>query len=147
MTSKAPKTPDSGRFELINDRDQIDAAIKTVLDSLAAHGYTESSRFAVRLAVEEALANALRHGHKRLPHTTPIRLTFQASPDDLRITITDQGPGFAPGAVPDPTLEENLELPSGRGLMLMRAYMTSVTFNDRGNQVTMLYRKPPPKKK
>jgi len=147
MTSKVPKTPDSGRFELINDRDQIDAAIKGILDSLSAHGYTESSRFAVRLAVEEALANALRHGHRGLPHTTPIRVTFQASPHDLRITITDQGPGFTPGAVPDPTLEENLELPSGRGLMLMRAYMTSVTFNDKGNQVTMLYTKPPPKKK
>jgi len=147
MTSKVPPTPDSGRFDLINDRDQIDAAIKQILDSLEGHGYTESSKFAVRLAVEEGLANALRHGHKGMPNTTPIRVTFKASPAELKITITDQGPGFSPGTVPDPTLEENLELPSGRGLMLMRAYMTSVTFNAKGNQVTMLYRKPAPKKK
>jgi serine/threonine-protein kinase RsbW len=146
MTATQP-TPDSGEFDLINDRDQIDAVIKRILDSLTTHGYTESSKFAVRLAVEEGLANALRHGHKGMPGSTPVHLGFSSSDVQLIVTITDQGPGFSPGTVPDPTLDENLELPSGRGLMLMRAYMTSVDFNAKGNQVTMLYRKPVPKKK
>ena len=56
------------------------------------------------------------------------------------------GPGFDPSTVPDPTLDQNLEIPSGRGLMLMRAYMTAVTFNPAGNRVTMRYRKPPGRK-
>jgi serine/threonine-protein kinase RsbW len=63
----------------------------------------------------------------------------------LSVEIEDRGPGFDPGAVPDPTLEQNLEIPSGRGLMLMRAYMTSVTFNPAGNRVRLLYRRPPGK--
>lgn len=147
MTSTQPTTPDSGEFDLTHDRDQIDAAVKMILDALSAHGYTESSKFAVRLAVEEGLANAMRHGHKSLPPQTPVHLTFRASDAELGVTITDQGPGFSPGTVPDPTLDENLELPSGRGLMLMRAYMASVTFNAKGNEVRMVYRKPPAKKK
>ena len=58
--------------------------------------------------------------------------------DRIQIQITDEGDGFDPNAVPDPTDEENLEIPSGRGLMLMRCYMTSVKFNRKGNCVTMV---------
>lgn len=142
-----PSKQDAGQFDLIHDRDQIDAAVKRIIGGLTLHGYTESSKFAVRLAIEEGLANAFRHGHKGLPATSGVHVTFNVTPDQLRVTIQDSGPGFDPHVVPDPTLDENLELPSGRGLMLMRAYMTSVTFNSKGNQVTMVYKKPAPKKK
>ena len=56
--------------------------------------------------------------------------------------IEDRGPGFDPGTVKDPTLDENLELPTGRGLLLIRAYMTSVEYNAKGNRVRMVYTKP-----
>ena len=95
-----------------------------------------------RLALEEGISNAFRHGHRGLTGETPIRLRFRVGPDELHVVITDRGPGFDPGTVPDPTLEQNLEVPSGRGLMLMRAYMTSVTHNAAGNEVTLVYRKP-----
>ncbi len=98
--------------------------------------------FAVRLAIEEALANAFNHGTRHLPKDTPVRLQFSASSTHIEISVEDQGPGFRPAAVPDPTLDENLEVPTGRGLLLMRAYMTSVDYNDRGNRVSMIYRKP-----
>ncbi|MCL4211472.1 MAG: ATP-binding protein [Phycisphaerales bacterium] len=51
----------------------------------------------------------------------------------------DEGSGFVPDAVPDPTLDENIVIPSGRGLMLMRAYMSEVCYNDRGNRVYLRY--------
>lgn len=140
-----PAGPDSGELDLLHDRSQIDAAVKRILEQLAAMGYSDSSRFAVRLAIEEGISNAFRHGHRELPASTPIHLSYSAKPDQLRVVITDRGPGFDPSAVPDPTLEQNLEVPSGRGLMLMRAYMTQVSFNPVGNQVTLVYRKPPPK--
>ncbi|MFA7238304.1 MAG: ATP-binding protein, partial [Phycisphaeraceae bacterium] len=54
---------------------------------------------------------------------------------------TDEGPGFTPEGVPDPTRGENLERPSGRGVMLMKAYMTKVSFSPSGNRVTMIKRK------
>ncbi|QYU70730.1 ATP-binding protein [Leptolyngbya sp. 15MV] len=126
----------------MHDREQIDLFVRDVLDALTRRGYTESSRFAVRLALEEAISNALRHGHKHLPPDTPAHVRWSADDHELRVVITDQGPGFDPDAVPDPTLDENLERPSGRGLMLIRAYMSSVTFAKRGTEVTMVYKKP-----
>ena len=56
--------------------------------------------------------------------------------------VEDQGPGFDPGSLPDPTTRENIEKPSGRGLLLIRAYMSSVVFNEVGNRVTMVYLHP-----
>ena len=56
---------------------------------------------------------------------------------ELFISIADEGDGFNPDDVPDPTAEDNLEIPSGRGLMLMHSFMDSVAYNDKGNQVTM----------
>ena len=131
-----------GRLEVPHHRDQIDGAIKTVLDALAKFNYNESSRFAVRLALEEGLANAFRHGHKGMADEVTAKVEFDVGPAQLTVTIEDRGAGFDPSTVPDPTLDANLELPSGRGLMLMRAYMTSVIFNAKGNRVTMIYKKP-----
>lgn len=142
MNPTDSKPRDSGRFELAHQRDKIEAAVKQVLEALAHHGYTESSRFAVRLAIEEGLANAFRHGHKGKPDSDTVTFEYDVGPQQLRVVIEDRGGGFDPKAVPDPTLDANLELPSGRGLMLMKAYMSSVTFNARGNQVTMVYKKP-----
>ena len=62
---------------------------------------------------------------------------MQCSSELLRIEIEDEGAGFNPLDVPDPTAEENLELPSGRGLMLMKNFMSNVEYNSLGNRVTM----------
>lgn len=104
--------------------------------------YAEDTAFAIRLALEEAIANALRHGNRMDPEKT-VRIEFVISPRQATITITDEGPGFNPDAVPDPTCDENLEKPCGRGIMLMRAYMDKVTFNRRGNRVSLVkYNRP-----
>jgi serine/threonine-protein kinase RsbW len=137
---------DAGAVELVHERGPMDEAVKRVLEALTRHGYSESSKFAVRLAIEEGLANAFRHGHRGLGDGTPVRFEYRVGPQELKVVITDHGPGFDPGSVPDPTLDANLELPGGRGLMLMRAYMSSVTFNAKGNEVTMVYRKPAARK-
>jgi serine/threonine-protein kinase RsbW len=54
------------------------------------------------------------------------------------IEIEDEGEGFDPGDVPDPTADENLERPCGRGIHLMRAFMTSIEYLDRGNRVVLI---------
>lgn len=123
------------RFE----RDAIERAERALLDAVERFHYPEASKFALRLAFEEAVMNAFRHGHRGLPPETPIRLSWSVAPDQARIEVEDQGPGFDCAAVPDPTLDENLERPTGRGLMLMRAYMTDVRFNPSGNTVTMTF--------
>ena len=70
------------------------------------------------------------------------KITVEAdlSPDQASFVIRDEGPGFDPGNVPDPTLQENLERECGRGLLLMRTFMDETRFNSRGNEVTMIKR-------
>jgi anti-sigma regulatory factor (Ser/Thr protein kinase) len=60
---------------------------------------------------------------------------------EAKFVIRDEGPGFDPSTLPDPTDPENLLRPCGRGVMLMRTFMNEVTFNDRGNEVTLIWRR------
>jgi serine/threonine-protein kinase RsbW len=98
--------------------------------------FNEHDVFSVKLALEEALVNAIKHGNQ-MDRTKKVRIAYQVYADRFEILISDEGTGFDPGDVPDPTAFENLERPCGRGLMLMRHYMTEVAFNERGNCVTM----------
>jgi serine/threonine-protein kinase RsbW len=92
--------------------------------------------FSIKLALEEALVNAIKHGNQ-FDRAKSVRVCFAVHADRFEVTITDEGTGFDPEDVPDPTAVENLERPCGRGLMLMRHYMTKVAYNDRGNSVVM----------
>ena len=103
---------------------------------LKANRYSERDIFGIRLALEEALVNAIKHGNQ-MDRAKKVRIAYQLFPDRFQVQITDEGTGFDPTDVPDPTAFENLERPCGRGLMLMRHYMTDVAFNERGNVVTM----------
>lgn len=132
--------PANRQQTLTGDRAGIDALTAGILDELSRRGYPEASKFAVRLALEEAISNACRHGHKGRPD--PVDVRWSVTDDEVEIAVEDRGPGFDPTAIADPTLDENLEVPQGRGIMLMRAYMASVRYNDRGNIVTMTYRRP-----
>ena len=102
-------------------------------------GYDEGARFAIKLALEEAINNAIKHGNKGDPRKT-VDVTYQIDAERAVITIADQGKGFDRDAVPDPTADENLEKPFGRGIMLMRAYMDEVRYSKAGNEVTMTKR-------
>ena len=106
---------------------------------LRRHSCPDDCLFAVRLALEEALSNAIKHGNRFDPDKT-VTVRFAVEPETVKLTITDQGSGFNPAAVPDPTTDEHLEDPSGRGITLMRAYMDEVVYNSRGNEVRMLKR-------
>ncbi len=134
-----PKPPhgDHDSLWVHNDRAIIDSIQDRVIDAADCLGYNTNAQFALRLALEEALVNAFKHGHKGLPGDTPVRFEFVVSPERIHVIVEDQGPGFTPKAVPDPTLDENLERPSGRGLVLMRAYMTRIEHNKQGNRVEM----------
>jgi serine/threonine-protein kinase RsbW len=104
----------------------------------ALRGYEFSDReiFSIKLALEEALVNAIKHGNQ-LDRAKKVCITYEVAADRFEISITDEGKGFDPEDVPDPTAVENLERPSGRGLMLMRHYMTEVHYNGCGNSVSM----------
>jgi len=92
--------------------------------------------FSIKLALEEALVNAIKHGNQ-YDRNKKVQIAYSVLPDRFVITITDEGEGFDPADVPDPTAVENLERPCGRGLMLMKHYMSEITYNERGNSVQM----------
>ena len=108
---------------------EIEAALRSV-------PFADHDIFAIKLALEEALVNAIKHGNQ-LDRAKSVRVAFHVGHDRFDVQITDEGPGFDPGDVPDPTAPENLERPCGRGLLLMRHYMTEVTYVPPGNQLTM----------
>ena len=111
-----------------------------VLSLAVAAGYSEDDRFAIRLSLEEALINAVKHGNNFDP-AKKVRVSADVEAEQTTISVCDEGAGFDPSGVPDPTADENLEKPSGRGIMLMRAYMDEVSYNDRGNEVRMTKRR------
>jgi serine/threonine-protein kinase RsbW len=113
---------------------QVQADIK---DALLAHLFDEQQQFHVELALEEALVNAIKHGNQLDPGKR-VLVRYDVSPQRFEIRIEDEGPGFNPSDVPDPTAPENLERPCGRGLLLIRNFMDDVRYHGRGNVVIMI---------
>ena len=103
-----------------------------ILQKLRESHFTEKVIFGVRLSLEEALVNAIKHGNG-LDRSKNVHVRFTVNQDHLLVEIEDEGPGFRPEDVPDPTAPENLERPCGRGLLLMRSYMTECQFLAPGN--------------
>lgn len=120
---------------------QLNRVETLILDRLEALNYGERIIFGVRLAIEEAVINAIKHGN-RMDKAKKVTIKYSVDRDECSISVADEGPGFDPNAVPDPTMDENLELPHGRGLVLMKAYMDDVFYNDKGNMVTMRKKAP-----
>ena len=98
--------------------------------------YPTKDVFGVKLALEEALVNAIKHGN-RMDATKSVRIACRVSNEKVRIEIEDEGSGFDWNHLPDPTDIENLEKPCGRGVMLMRAFMNVVQYNEQGNCVIL----------
>jgi serine/threonine-protein kinase RsbW len=110
--------------------------VQTEIESALLGHFSEAEIFGIKLAVEEALVNAVKHGNQMDPDKS-VHVSYLVQPGIFEITIGDEGPGFDPADVPDPTAPENLERPCGRGLLLMRHYMNEVRFNASGNEVHM----------
>src|SRR3954453_4487180 len=99
-----------------------------IASALQASAYTEHDIFSIKLALEEALVNAIKHGNQMDPDKR-VFVTYHVCRERFEIRITDEGEGFNPEDVPDPTAIENLERPCGRGLLLMRGFMTEVEYH------------------
>ena len=108
-----------------------------ILEEVKRCGYRENAAFAIKLALEEALTNAFRHGNKCDP-SKQITIRYRVTTKRIEIEIRDEGDGFEPDAIPDPTLPENIDRPHGRGIMLMRCYLDEVEYCETGNTVRMV---------
>jgi serine/threonine-protein kinase RsbW len=140
MTDDRPSTHD---LFVASDLAEVRRVQDLVEATLQANRFGESDQFAVKLAVEEALVNAIKHGNQLDPGKR-VRVQYSVAGDLFRIHITDEGPGFNPEDLPDPTADDFLERPCGRGVLLIRSFMTSVDYLGRGNEVVMSKEKTPP---
>jgi serine/threonine-protein kinase RsbW len=115
---------------------EVQGLINHLLEEIRLLCFTDKERFGIRLALEEALVNAIKHGNRQDPDKS-VHIRFQITPHQFLIEIKDEGRGFDPDAVPDPLHPTNLERPGGRGVFLMRHYMCWVQYNEVGNCVTL----------
>ncbi len=135
--------PNAVVVSISHERTAIEQICQSIESAMSRHGHGEAARFATRLAWEEAISNAIHHGNKNRADGR-IEIAWHVDATRIFIRITDEGAGFDPTAIIDPTLDENLECPSGRGLLLMRAYMTRVEIPEPGNTVRLVLEKPQP---
>ena len=112
---------------------RIQQEIEQVLKAL---NYSEPDIFGIKLAIEEALVNAIKHGNQ-MDRSKNVHIDYHVRAEEFEIAIADEGPGFSECDVPDPTNPENIERCCGRGLMLMKHYMSEVSFSSAGNSVHM----------
>jgi serine/threonine-protein kinase RsbW len=122
---------------LSSDLDVGHAAIEELLNALTASGWEGSDLFRIQMAIEEAIVNAIEHGNKR-DESKKVHTVFRVTPEKVLMEITDEGAGFDHRNVADPTTDELVDQPRGRGVMLIRELMTEVVYNEIGNQVTII---------
>lgn len=150
-------------YILPNETKLVHALSGQVRDTMRAMRiFPENDRLRISIAFEESLLNALYHGNLEVDSSlrdedhcayedlarrrslerpyidrqlhVDISLTQQA----VRFSVRDDGPGFDPEAIPDPTDPDYLDRPSGRGMLLMKSFMDEVTYSEGGRQVTMM---------
>jgi serine/threonine-protein kinase RsbW len=123
--------------------DTVATAAAAVAEFVGRSGMSEEAAFGIDMAVREAVTNAVLHGNRQDEEKT-VDLTLKSSPDALEISVHDQGPGFNPEEVPDPTAQENILKTSGRGIFFMRTFMDEVNWLIRpsgGTTVRMVKRR------
>jgi CheY-like chemotaxis protein/anti-sigma regulatory factor (Ser/Thr protein kinase) len=149
--------------EFENDLQSLSAFTQELRQTIAERGLfheNECLRFAT--AVDEALMNAYFHGNLEIDsklrelngndfhdlanqrrHEEPYRnrhisVHLRINPDQVAVTIHDEGPGFDQGKLPDPTDPEYMDRPYGRGILLMKTFADTVRYNETGNAVTLV---------
>ena len=120
-----------------NDTAEAREVQERIIGLMEQNAWPMRECFGVRLALEEAMVNAIKHGNRMEPDKQ-VFIACELTAEEITVVIEDQGEGFKPEDVPDPTDDENLENPGGRGIMLIRSFMNGVAYNDRGNRLTMI---------
>jgi serine/threonine-protein kinase RsbW len=129
-------------LELPNDLRAIERSVSYLVDRGQELGFDAGRlRLNLRVGLTEALANAMLYGNRRDPDKR-VRLEARLGASEIVVRVTDEGTGFDPARVGDPTLPTNRMRPGGRGLFLIRQLMDLVEFNETGNSIRMVLRDP-----
>jgi serine/threonine-protein kinase RsbW len=110
--------------------------VDAVLQELERRAWSSKDVFAIQLALAEAIANAVEHGNRR-DASKKVDVSAEISAERVLLSVRDEGAGFDESATPNPTLDENLEIPTGRGLLLIRSFMSNVWRGSNGAEIFM----------
>jgi serine/threonine-protein kinase RsbW len=134
MTSKACTHEKITSTGIISELRRICAKILGLIQTM---DYSEDDLFAIHLAMEESIVNAVKHGNKRDPDKNVI-IEYDLSPEKLELWVTDEGRGFDFEHLADPRTDANIYKTNGRGVLLIRSYMDNIEYNQAGNSVHMI---------
>lgn len=123
-------------WEIPSDTTAGQEVQEAIIQLLEQRDFSDRDVFGVRLALEEGIVNAIKHGN-RMDKKKSVRINCRISSERVQVVIEDEGLGFNMDDVPDPTADENLEKPCGRGIMLMKAFMNVIEYNEQGNVLTL----------
>ena len=120
-----PVTQETVELNLPSRLASIDEAAAAVADAARRLGFDDDARFGIEMAVREAVTNAVLHGNRQ-DESLPVEVGVAGDESAMTVSVRDQGAGFDPARVADPTAEENLLKTSGRGILFMRTFMDDV---------------------
>jgi len=126
-------------LRLPSDLALVDDAVRELTRSCFAaddRPASDRTRFRLQVVVAEAITNAITCGNAG-DQTRSVAVRAELYPDRILVTVSDEGSGFNPKAIPDPSRPEAVESPCGRGLFLIRHLSDQVEFNDKGNTIWM----------
>lgn len=126
-------------FEIPSRVEWMHEVLSYLIDRTAHLGIIQPSTSNIFVALDEAIANAIKHGNKYDPDKR-IRIVADITSEEACFTITDEGEGFDLNSLPNPTDPDYIMRPCGRGVMLIYHIMDEVRYNTRGNQITMIKR-------
>jgi serine/threonine-protein kinase RsbW len=125
------------KFDIRSDFAEGREVQKRIMNDVERSGFDDHSSFAIKLALEEALINAIKHGNNLDP-SKKVHIEAKVTPKRFEIVIEDEGKGFDRSEVPDPTADDNLCKCSGRGILLIEAFMNRVQWTRGGRRVKMI---------
>lgn len=126
-------------FEIKSQIENLRVVEKAIDDISAELGLAEEAYGKIMVSSLEAVNNAIIHGNKGNEDKS-VRICFSLSQKDMNVSVEDEGEGFVPGKVPDPTQPENIENLRGRGVFLMTHLSDKIEFNNKGNIVVMTFK-------
>jgi serine/threonine-protein kinase RsbW len=135
MTLRPPRT-----FELTipSKLEELEAVQRLISQAASAFGLTEDMSYWMELTISESVINAIRHGNQFDP-TKKARLAISFDGENVEVVVEDQGEGFSLDELADPTRDENLLKPCGRGILIIRSFMDEVSLTRREGGGTRLH--------